>query len=159
MAESESAQFKFAPKLKITRRKGGWVYLELQLVNRSSWTVWVEEACIILTDLNTNLQTEVTPGQARHQILQNVLPNDTLSVSLARAVYDAAGRPQGPYSCLVLTNVRYRVFNKWFNAQIETCRVGMTALTVVDLHRARWYDKKMKRISGPLGLTLKEHKG
>jgi hypothetical protein len=29
------------------------------------------------------------------EILQNVNPNETLSVSIAGAIYDAAGKPQG----------------------------------------------------------------
>ena len=135
---------KFEPQLLITR-EDTWTYLVLQLGNRSNRTVWVEEASIVLADLDADMQTEVPTGQARNQILQNVGPNETLSVSLARAIYDAAGRPQGTYSCLALTNVRFRVFNEWRNAQLETCRVEMTALTVLRLHSARrWYDKKIK---------------
>jgi hypothetical protein len=144
-AESKSAQIKFTPKLSITRDHG-WISLELLLVNRSSWTVWVEEASVVLTDLDANWQTGIAPGQARQQILQNVSSHDSLSVSLARTIYDAAGRPQGPYSCLVLTNVRYRVFDEWYDAKLERCRVVMAALTVVGLRRASWYDKKIKQI-------------
>jgi len=157
-AESKSAQIKFAPKLRITRQDD-WVYLELLLVNRSSWMVWVEEANVVLIDFDSNWQTEVPTGQVNHKIRQNVVPGDALSVSLAAAIYDAAGRPQGPYSCLVSTNVRYRVFDEWCNATLETYRVGMAALTVVSLHRARWYDKKMKHIRGQVDLTANEHKG
>ena len=157
-AESKSAQIKFAPKLRITR-EDGWVYIELQLANRSSWRVWVEDASVVLADLAVNLQTFLPPGQARHAILQNVSPNETLRVSLAEAIYDAAGRPQEQYSCLVLTNVRYRVFDEWCNAQLETYRVEMAALSVCGLHSARWYDKQIKQINGSVGLTTKEHKG
>jgi hypothetical protein len=156
--ESKSAQVKFAPRLKITR-EDGWKYLELLLVNRSSWAVWVEEACIVLADLDADLQTLIPSGKARHQILQNIGPNETLGVCLAKAVYDAAGRPQGPYSCLVLPNVRYHVLDEWCSVQLETCRVEMAALSVIDLRSASWYDKKMKRIKGPLDLTANEHKG
>ena len=156
--ESSPAQIKFVPKLRITRQDG-WTYLELQLVNRSSWTVWVEEARLVLADLDAHWQTGVPTGQVIHKIRQNVVPGDVLSVSLAAAIYDAAGRPQGPYSCLVSTNVRYRVFDEWCNAQLETCHVEMTALTVVGLRSARWYDKKIKQINGSVGLTTKEHKG
>jgi|ERR1700687_2689933 len=157
-AESKSAQIKFAPKLSITRDDGR-VYLELLLVNRSSWRVWVEEATVVLNDLNTNWQTAIATGQARHEIHQYVGANDTLSVSLARAIYDAAGRPHGPYSCLVLTNVRYRVFDEWCDAKLETCRVDMAAFTVVGLRRARWYDKKIKQISGAFDHATQERKG
>ena len=144
-AESKAGQIKFEPQLTITR-EDGWKYLELLLVNRSCWQVWVEEASVVLADLDADLQAVVPTGQARHQILQNIGPNEKLSVRLAKAIYDAAGRPQGSYSCLVLPNVRYHVLNDWCSVQLETCRVEMAALSVIDLHSARWYDKKMKRI-------------
>jgi hypothetical protein len=156
--ESNATRIKFEPKLRITRQDS-WAYLELQLVNRSSWTVWVEEASVVLADLHANFQSGVPTGQINHKILQNVVPTDALSVSLASAIYDAAGKPQGPYYCLVSTNVRYRVFDEWCNAQLETCRVEMTALTVHRLHSARrWYDKKIKQIKSSVSLKTKEHK-
>jgi len=157
-AESKSAQIKFAPKLRITRQDD-WVYLELLLVNRSSWMVWVEEANVVLIDFDSNWQTEVPTGQINHKIRQNVVPGDALSVSLAAAIYDAAGRPQGPYSCLVSTNVRYRVFDEWCNAQLETCRVEMAALTVLGLRREHWYKRRIKQIKGRDDLTTHQHKG
>ena len=157
-AESKSAQIQFEPKLRIASQDG-WTYLELQLVNRSSWTVWVEEASIVLADLEADWQTEAPTGQINHKIRQNVVPSDALSVSLARAIYDAAGRPQGTYSCLALTNVRFRVFNEWRNAQLETCRVEMAALTVVGLRRDRWYGRRLKEIKGRDDLNTRQHKG
>ena len=154
-SKSKSVQIKFAPRLAITR-EDGWVYLELQLVNRSSWRVWVEEACVVLADLDANLQTAASDGRSRHAIRQNVGPNETLSVSIAAAIYDAAGRPQGPYSCLVLTNVRYRIFDQWCNAKLETCFVEMATLSVFSLRSARWYDKKTKQINSSLDLITPE---
>ena len=68
-------------------------------------------------------------------------------------------RPQGKYSSLVLTKVRYRVFNEWCNAKLKTYRVEMAALTVFVLRSVRWYDKKMKQIEGQRGLTTKGHRG
>jgi len=155
-AESKSAQIKFAPQLAVTR-EDGWTYLELQLVNRSSWTVWVEEASVALADLDADMQTVLPAGQGRYEILQNVGPNQILGVSLARTIYDAAGRPQGTYSCLVLTNVRYHVFDEWCNAQLHTYRVEMAALTVVGLHSSRWYDKKMKRMNIRADFEMQQH--
>jgi hypothetical protein len=127
-------------------------------VNRSSWTVWVEEATVILADLDAIWQSEVAAVQARHEIRQNVGANDTLSVSLAASIYNAADRPQGKYSCLVLTGVRYRVFDEWCYAKLEICRVEMSGPTAVDLRSARWYDKKIKQINDSVDLTAKEHK-
>lgn len=155
-AESKCAQIKFAPQL-VFSRKDGWRYLELLLVNRSSWTVWVEEANIVLANLRAIWQTTTPAGEARYQILQNVGPNETLGVSLAVSIYNAAGRPQGRYSCLVLTNVRYRVFDEWCDVKLETSRVDMAGYTALDLRRARWYDKKVKRINDSVGLTTKKH--
>jgi len=86
-------------------------------------------------------------GQARHEIRQNIGANDTLSVSLAVAIYSAAGRPQGKYSCLVRTDVRYRVFDEWCYVKLETCRVEMAGLIAFGLSSARWYDKKIKQSS------------
>ena len=156
--ESNRAKIKFEPKLRITRQDG-WTYLELLLMNRSCWTVWVEEASVVLTDLDANLQTEVPTGQVIHKIRQNVVPGDALSVSLAAAIYDAAGRPQGPCSCLVSTNVRYCVFNEWCNVQLETCRVQMAALTVLGLRREHWYNRRIKQIKGRGDLTTHQRKG
>jgi hypothetical protein len=145
-ANSNSPQIKFAPKLGITR-EDGWAYLELQLVNRSSWRVWVEEASVVLAHLDANYQTGVPAGKARYQIFQNVSPNETLSVRFAGVIYDAAGRPQRQYSCLVSTNVRYRSVDEWCDAKLQTYYVEMEALGVLSLHSERWYDKKMERIN------------
>src|SRR5258708_19209832 len=137
----------------------GWVLLEMVVGKRSNVTVWVEQASVALTDLDTDWQAGIPTGQARQAICQNVRPNDELSVSVAGAIYDAAGRPQGPYSCFVLTNVRYRVFDEWCNAQLGASRVEMEALSVIDLRRAHRDNKKIRQINGSFGLTTKENKG
>lgn len=155
-AESKAAQIKFVPQLKFSR-KDGWNYLELLLVNRSSWTVWVEEANIVLADLKAIWQTTAPTGEASYQILQNVGPNETLGLSLAVSIYNAAGRPQGRYSCLVLTTVRYRVFDEWCDVKLETSHVDMAGYTARDLRHARWYDKKIKQINDSVGLRTKKH--
>jgi len=156
--KSNLSQIKFVPKLRITRRDD-WVYLEIYLWNRSGWTVWVEEATVVLADLHADLQTEVPTGQVNHKIRQNIVPGDALSVSLAAAIYDAAGRPQGQYSCLVLTDVSYRVLNEWRNAKLERYRVEMAAVTVVRLRSTHRYNKKIKQMNGSVYLTTKERKG
>lgn len=155
-AETKSAQIKFAPRLRINRQDG-WANLELLLVNRSSWTVWVQKATVVLIDFDGKERTAAPIGRARYEIRRNIRPRDRLGVSLARTIYDAAGRPQGLYSYLVLTNVRYSVFNEWCNAQLQTCRVAMEELTAVSLYSARWYDKM--RINGVIDFTKKVQKG
>jgi hypothetical protein len=141
--ESEHSEIDFAPRLRIVRNNG-WVSLELLLVNDASTMAWVEEAMVVLTDLDATWQTSVSTGQARHEIRQNVRANETLALSLARAIYDAAGRPQGAYSCLICVVVRYRLGDEWFEKALDACRVEMAALTVLGLRRSRWYDKKVR---------------
>jgi hypothetical protein len=132
--EPADSQTDFSALLRIFRQDG-WVYLELLLINRSEVTVWVEKATIVLSELKANWQTTTSSGQAKHDILQNIGPDDTLRVSFVRALYDAAGRPQGKYSCLVSIKVRYRMGDEWFNQKLDTYRVEMAALTAFSLRR------------------------
>ena len=155
--ESNHAEIRFIPKLTITRNYDS-VYLELELWNHSDWTVWVEEATVALADLVGTWQTGVPTGKADHKIRQSVVPGDFLSVSLASSIYDAAGRPQGSYSCYVFTNVRYRVQDEWRETHPKPCRVEMRALTVLGLHKLHWYNKKPSQIRGSVEFTTKEHK-
>jgi hypothetical protein len=156
--DSNLAEIKFIPNLVVTRNDG-WVNLKLMLRNHSNWMEWVEEATIVLTDLDANWQTGVPTGQAIHKIRQNVVPGDVLSVSLAPSTYDAAGGPQGPYSCVVFTNVRYRVHNEWSDGQLETCRVEMKALIVLSLLIPHWYNRKLKQIKSSVDFTTQQRKG
>jgi hypothetical protein len=144
--ESEHSETNFSAKLRIIR-DDGWVSLELLLLNDARMTVWVEEAKVVLTDLDANWQTSIATGQARHEIRQSVQPKETLSVSLASAIYDASGRPQGTYSCLIYPEVRYRFDEEWFSRTLDTYRVTMGALTVLGLHHLRWYEKGLIRVS------------
>ncbi len=143
--ESEQIEVAFAPELRIVRNDG-WVSLELLLANDANVMVWVEEAIVVLTDLDANWQTSISTGQAKHEIRQNVRGNESLGLSLAGAIYDAAGRPQGKYSCLISVDVRYRVGEAWFNRTLDTYKVEMAALTVFELRRSRWYEKKIRPI-------------
>jgi hypothetical protein len=147
-AESKPDQIKLWPKLEICREKG-WGYLELLLVNRSRWTVWVEEATVVLADLNAIRQFDTAAGRAIHEIRQNIWANDELSVSLTVAIYNGAGKPQGPYSCLVRTDVRYRVLEEWYFAKLETYRIEMAGLIPISLRSARWYEKKIEATNDP----------
>ena len=148
-AESEYVESSFASELRINRDDGG-VSLDLLLVNDASMTVWVEEATVVLTDLDANWQTSIPTGQARHEIRQNVRANESLGLSLAGAIYDAAGRPQGRYSCLVYIEVHYRFDDEWFSKGLDTHRVEMGALTVHGLHRLRWYENKARPNDHPV---------
>jgi hypothetical protein len=141
-SESEHIETKFASQLKINRYDGGGS-LDLLLVNHAGITVWVEEARVVLTDLDAIWQTSIPTGQAKHEIRQNVRANESLELSLAGAVYDAAGRPQGRYSCLICVDVRGRIGAEWFNKTLDTYKVEMTALKVLVLRRLRLYEKRV----------------
>jgi hypothetical protein len=115
----------------------GWASLELHLLNRSGFRVWIEEAKLVLTDLDANFQTGLATGQTAHKIRQAVLPNETLSMTITGSLYDAAGRPQGPYSFVVLGTVHYRIGEDWAEACIQQYKMEMTALSVVSCRRIR----------------------
>jgi hypothetical protein len=129
-------QIDLRPAVPIASFKG-WASLEFQFANRSSATVWLEEAKLVITDLETNFQTALATGQTAHRIRQTVLPHETLSMSLAGNLYEAAGRPQGPYSFLVLGTVHYRIGEDWAVANIRPHRIEMAALSVLRLRRVR----------------------
>ena len=137
------AAIKFTPKLTINRNYG-WTSLELRLINNASVTVWVEEAVVVLTDLDTSWQTSIPAGQAKHEIRQHVRAHESLELSLAEAIYDAGGRPQGFYSCLISVEVWYRVGDEWFHKALDTFQVKMTGLKPRSLRCLRWYDKRIR---------------
>jgi hypothetical protein len=141
--ESEHIEIKFASQLRINRLDGG-VSLNLLLVNDACVTVWVEEAMVVLADLDAIWQISIPIGQARHEIRQNIRANESVELSLVRAIYDAAGRPQGRYSCLIWVDVRFRVREEWLNKTLDSYKVEMTALKVLGLRRSRWYEKKAR---------------
>jgi hypothetical protein len=146
--ESEHSKNDFAPKLRINRDDYG-VTLELLLVNDASVTAWVEEAKVVLSDLEVIWQTSIPTGQAMREIRQNVGANETLGLSLARAIYYAAGRPQGIYSCLICVDVRYRLAEEWLNRTLDTHKVEMAGPAVLGLCRSRWYEKKVRPSDRP----------
>lgn len=138
----QAIQNDFAPRLAISH-SDGWDSLDLQLVNRSNVTLWVEEATVLLTNLEADLQGSLATGNEKHKIRQPVGAHFTLSMSLAGIVYEAAGRPQGPYACLILPNVRYRTGDMWVEKALGTYRLRMVALSVMGLRRMRWFDRQV----------------
>jgi hypothetical protein len=142
-ADTKAAQIKFLPELEIARDEG-WANLSLSLVNKSSFMIWVEDANVALAHVDAALQSSAPSRSITQQILQYVQPKASLNVSLANAVYDAAGRPQGPYTGLLQANVRYCVFDEWSEAATAPCRIAMAAINAIDLHPARWYEKKVR---------------
>jgi hypothetical protein len=124
------------PAVRIASFKG-WASLELHLLNRSGFTLWIEEAKLTLEDLDANFQTASATGQAAHKISQAIQPNESLSMSIIGSLYEAAGRPQGTYSFHVLGTIRYRLADKWTEARIRQHKIEMTALSVLSCRRIR----------------------
>jgi hypothetical protein len=129
-------QIDLCPAVRITSFDG-WQALELQLVNRSDVKVWVEEANLVITGLEANVQTALATGQHIHKIRQPVVPDECLSMSLTGSLYDAAGRPQGPYSFQLWGTIHYRIAEKWAQANIRPHRIKMVALSVLRVQRIR----------------------
>jgi len=129
-------QIDLCPAVRITDFDG-WQALELQLVNRSDAKVWVEEANLVITDLEANFQTALATGQHIHKIRQPVVPDECLSMSLTGSLYDAAGRPQGPYSFQLWGTIHYRIGEKWAQANIRPHRIKMVALSVLRVQLIR----------------------
>jgi hypothetical protein len=147
--EPGGSQIDFSAQVRLFRQDD-WAYLDLFLVNRSHVTVSVEEAVVVLSNLEANWQTSISTGQARLKILQNIWPNETLGVSLVGPIYEAAGRPQGRYSCMAFTDVHFRVGDQLFNKTLDACRLEMAALTVFRLRRSRWFGKKARPNDHPV---------
>jgi hypothetical protein len=115
----------------------GWASLELHLLNRSGSKVWIEEAKFVLTDLDAHFQTALATGQTTHKIRQAIPPNETLALSITGSLYEAAGRPQGPYSFLMLGTAYYRIGENWAEACIHEHKLELTVLSVVSCKRIR----------------------
>ena len=135
-ADSPEIKIDLRPAVRIASF-GGWASLELHLLNRSRFTVWIEEANLTLADLDANFQTGFATGQTAHKIRQAIPPNETLSMSITGSLYEAAGRPQGTYSFRVLGAIRYRRDDNWAEAFIHQHQMEMTALSVLSCKRIR----------------------
>ena len=142
-SELERVGNDFKANLRIIHDYGA-LLLVLLLENNSSRTVWVEEAVVVLTDLDASWQTSIQNGQAKLLIRQNVGPSETLEVSPVNAIYEAAGMPQGRYSSLMHIDVRYRLDEKWCHKTLDPYKVEMGALMLRSLRHSRWYEKKVR---------------
>ena len=129
-------QIDLRPAVRITSFDG-WQALELQVFNRSDVKVWIEEAKLVITDLEANFQTALATGQHIQKISQAVVPDECLSMSLAGGLYDAAGRPQGPYSFNLWGTVHYQILEDWAQANIRPHRIEMAALSVLRVRQIR----------------------
>jgi len=125
---------RFRPVLGFTRLDGG-ESLSLLLTNDSSERVWVEEIELFLSGLKADQQTSEPSCHGIQKILQAVRSGDMLPVSLAQAIYNAAGSPQRRYSCLLSSVVRYRIGEESFEKPMENYRIQMNGLKASRVHR------------------------
>lgn len=118
-------------------RLDGFKSVALLLENESNAPVWTEEIEIALADLNANQQTSEPSCHEILKIRQTVSPTDLLPISLVETIYNAAGRPQRHYSCVLSSLVRYRVGEKWIEEQLPAYRVKMVGLTVAGVRHEK----------------------
>jgi hypothetical protein len=140
-----------APKLEISKNDG-WFSLNLLLVNRSDIHIWAEEATVVLAGLDASMQASIATGQATHIIRQPIGPGETLTLSLAQAVYEAAGNPQSTYSCIISATIRLRSGDRWLERVDQQRRLEMRALVPVSL-------RPLRRNEQPIGETFPKQIG
>jgi hypothetical protein len=129
-------EFDFRPSIGFARQDG-WQSVALLLENEADVLVWTEEIEIALTDL---VATRQASDPSCHEVLkvrQNVPPHDLLPMSLVETIYQAAGRPQRKYSCVLSSVVRYRVGEKWFEEPMRSYRLKMKGFKVANIRQER----------------------
>jgi hypothetical protein len=109
----------------------------LLLTNKSDAHVWTEEIEISLRELAAEEQTSEASCREVHKIRHSVGPHDLLPVSLVETIYNAAGRPQRKYSCVMSSVVRFKVGENWFEEQLPAYRLRMLGLTVAGIRPER----------------------
>jgi len=127
-------------ELKATRDQG-WTFFNLVLVNRSRMRVAIVDATFAITGLVAKFQASPPTRETTFKLRRFVMSGDFLCVDLVELFYNAAGRPQGGYSFVVATTIRYRAHGDLFTQLLPLCRVRMTALSPNALQRIRWYSK------------------
>jgi hypothetical protein len=126
----------FRPRIGFSKQDG-MASVSLLLSNGSEEPVWVEEIEIHLTGLVANDQVVEPTFHELKKIRQLVPPDDMLPVSLAQAVYKAAGNPQRKYSCVLSSILRYRVGENWCEKTMANYKLQMAGLTADNIGRER----------------------
>jgi hypothetical protein len=139
-AEPADPEVDVRAELKATRAQG-WTFFNLVLVNRSRMRVAIVDATFAITGLVANFQASPPTKETTFKLRHFVMSGDFLCVDLVELFYSAAGRPQGGYSFVVATTIRYRAHGDLFTQILPLCRVRMTALSPNALQRIRWYSK------------------
>jgi hypothetical protein len=127
-------------ELSATRARG-WIFFNLVLENRSRMAISVVDATFSIAGLAAKFQACPPNRETTAKIRCVVKPGEIFPVSLIELFYNAAGKPQGPYSFAVATTIRYRAHGDLFTQVLPLYRVKMIALSPNVLARVRWYDK------------------
>jgi hypothetical protein len=110
-------------------RMDGMESLSLLLANESWTHVWVEEIEIFLSGLVAENQTSEPTLRGIQKIRQMIRARDTLPISLAGAIYKAAGEPQRKHSSVLSSVLRYRIGEEWLEKNLDNYRIQMIGLT------------------------------
>lgn len=127
-------------ELKATRTQG-WTFFNLMLLNRSRMKIAIVDATFSITGLVAKFQAFPATKETTYKVRRFVTPGDLMHFDVVEIFYNAAGRPQGAYSFIVATTIRYRAHGDLFTQVLPLCRVKMVALSPNALERVRWYNK------------------
>ena len=109
--------------------------LSLLLENKSKAHVWAEEIEFSLSDLIADNQSSDPTLKGVQKICQMVPPGDSPPISLAGAIYKAAGEPQRKHSSVLSSVLRYRIEDQWFEKHLENYRIQMIGLLASGVQR------------------------
>jgi hypothetical protein len=127
-------------ELKATRTQG-WTFFNLMLLNRSRMRIAVVDATFSITGLVAKFQAFPATKATTFKVRRFLTPGDFMHLDLVEIFYNAAGKPQGAYSFVVATTIRYRAHGDLFTQVLPLSRVRMVALSPNALRRVRWYSK------------------
>jgi len=111
--------------------------VSLLLANGSDEQVWVEEIEIHLSSLVAIEQAVEPTFHEIKKIRQIVPPGEMVPVSLAQAIYKAAGNPQRRYTCVLSSLLSYKIDEKWSEKNMLNYRIQMAGLTADSIDRER----------------------
>jgi len=121
--------------------------LNLSMVNRPLADIWAEEAEVSLIDVETEGET-YTPAPVTLKLCELIAPSEALHISLINTVYNAAGRPQGVYSCIISTKLRYRAHEisegQPLEQSVPSYRATMIGLVPISLRQIGWLDRAIR---------------
>jgi len=145
--DSKNRSDGFRPRIGFTRLDG-MESLSLLIENETRTHIWAEEIEITLSDLVAVSQTAEPSFHEIQKIRQVVQPGDMLPISLAGAIYKAAGEPQRKHSSVLSSVIRYRIGEKWFERNLDSYKIQMIGLTASGVQRQRKAVQCSKQSSG-----------